>query len=169
MEVALILDENCLDFISHSEAQTRRLGARLGRLLQSGDIICLEGELGVGKTRFIQGVGRGMGMAEPLTSPTFTLVKEYRTADPFLTLYHIDLYRIEKPAETHTFGLEEYLYGEGVCLIEWAEKVKELLPAARLWITMRHLSESKRAILMQASGPRYKTLLQEFKRQAFGV
>lgn len=167
--MAFILDENSLDLISHSERQTKRLGARLGRLLRGGEVICLEGELGVGKTRFIQGVGQGMGITEPITSPTFIMVNEYRAAEKPLTLYHIDLYRIEKLEETYTFGLEEYLYGEGVCLIEWAEKVKMLLPPERLWVRMRYLSESKRAILMQASGESYQALLQEFKRRAFGV
>ncbi len=81
----MILDERSLDLISHSEAQTRRFGARLGELLQSGDVICLEGELGTGKTRFIQGVGRGLGIEDPITSPTYTLVNEYSSKDVSLS------------------------------------------------------------------------------------
>ncbi len=165
----MILDERSLDLISHSEAQTRRFGARLGELLQSGDVICLEGELGTGKTRFIQGVGRGLGIEDPITSPTYTLVNEYSSKDVSLVLYHIDLYRVQGPAETLTFGFEDYLYGEGACLIEWAERVLSILPSERLWITLRHLDETKRGILMTANGERYLRLLQEFKGRTFGV
>ncbi len=123
--MASIFDQHTLDFISHSEAQTRRLGARLGELLEGGETIALQGELGTGKTRWVQGVGQGLGVAQNVTSPTFTLVNEFPGR---LTLYHIDLYRINQAAEALAFGLEDYLYGEGVCLIEWAERVVEILP-----------------------------------------
>ena len=164
-----VLDQDTLDFISHSPAQTRRLGARLGRLLQAGDLVCLEGDLGTGKTRLAQGIGQGMGIVEPITSPTFTLVAEYRTPPPAPTLFHVDVYRLDDPVdEAIAFGLDEYL-DEGVCLIEWAERVKPILPADRLWITLRHLDASKRGILMQAAGSRYRELLALFRQSAFGV
>ena len=92
--MAPVLDERSLDFISHSEAQTRRLGVRLGELLQGGDVICLVGELGAGKTCLAQGIGRGLGVEGPITSPSFTLINEYRQEQARLAFYHIDLYRI---------------------------------------------------------------------------
>lgn len=165
--MAPILDDRSLDFISHSEAQTRRLGARLGELLQSGDVICLAGELGTGKTCLAQGIGRGLGIEGPITSPSFTLISEYRQAR--LPFYHIDLYRISEAKETLSLGLEEYFYGEGVCIVEWADRAPEVLPAAHLWIELRHIDETKRGLLMKAVGKRYEELLREFKRRAFGI
>lgn len=165
-----ILDEHTLDFISHSPEQTRRLGLRLGLLLQAGDIICLEGELGTGKTCLAQGVGEGMGVAEPITSPTFILVAEHRPPPPAPTLYHIDLYRLDHAIEEAlALGLDDYLLGQGVCLVEWAERIRAALPDERLWITLRHLDTSKRGIVMQAAGARYDELLREFRRTTFGV
>jgi len=164
--VASIFDQQTLDFISHSEAQTCRLGMRLGELLAKGDIIALQGELGSGKTRWVQGVGQGLQVDQRVTSPTFTLVNEYPGR---LILYHIDLYRIDHTAEALAFGLEDYLYGDGVCLIEWAERVSEVLPPDRLWITFNYLDDTKRRITMQAVGDRYQRLLKDFQRVAFGV
>lgn len=164
--MASIFDQHSLDFISHSEAQTRRLGARLGQLLEGGEIIALQGDLGAGKTRWVQGVGHGLQVSQYVTSPTYTLVNEYPGR---LTLYHIDLYRITQAAEALAFGLEDYVYGEGVCLIEWAERAVEVLPPDRLWITFHYLDDSKRRITMQAAGDGYQRLLEEFKRVAFGA
>jgi tRNA threonylcarbamoyladenosine biosynthesis protein TsaE len=164
-----ILNGRMLDFISHSPAQTRRIGARLGALVGRGDVLCLVGELGTGKTCLIQGLGRGLGIEGPITSPTFTLINEYRHARDELTFYHIDLYRVSDVREALDFGLDEYLYGEGVCAIEWAERVKPALPDERLWIALRHLDVNKRGILIRAGGPRHETLLQELKRIAFGT
>lgn len=160
---------HALDFVSHSVAQTQRIGARLGELLQRGDIICLEGELGTGKTCLAQGIARGMGIEERVTSPSFTLIREYGRHGARLPLYHIDFYRIEEIEETLTLGLDDYLYGNGVCVIEWAERAKGILPGERLWITLKHLDETKRGILMEATGKRYRKLLREFKKRAFGV
>lgn len=165
-----ILDEHTLDFISHSPSQTRRFGARLGLLLQAGDVICLEGELGTGKTCFVQGVGRGMGITEPITSPTFTLLAEYNAPDPVPPLHHIDMYRLDAPVdEAMAFGLDDYLQGDGACLIEWAERIRTVLPEERLWITLRHLGVSKRGIMISANGERYDELLRRFRGAAFGV
>lgn len=165
-----ILDEHTLDFISHSPAQTLRLGSRLGAMLQGGDILCLEGELGTGKTCLVQGIGEGMGIAGPITSPTFTLVAEYQPVEPTPTLYHIDLYRLASPvAEAWSIGLDDYFRGEGVCVIEWADRIREALPGERLWITLRHVEEFKRGITVVATGARYDDLLQEFREKAFGL
>jgi tRNA threonylcarbamoyladenosine biosynthesis protein TsaE len=162
--VASIFDQHTLDFISHSEAQTRRLGARLGELLVGGEIVALQGELGTGKTRWVQGVGQGLQVEQHVTSPTFTLVNEYPGR---LILYHVDLYRINQLAEALAFGVEDYLYGDGVCLIEWAERISEVLPPGRLWITFHYLDDTKRRITMHAAGDRYQQLLKDFQRAAF--
>lgn len=165
-----ILTEQMLDVISHSEAQTRRLGARLAELLSPGDVIALAGGLGTGKTRFAQGVGRGLGVQETIVSPTFTLVREYRGPSVRLPFFHIDLYRIHDEAETLTLGLDEYLYDDGVCLIEWADRVgSSQLPTSHLWIDFRHLDQSKRGLLIQARGPYYEKLIEDFRRKAYGV
>ena len=165
-----ILDEHTLDFISHSVAQTRRLGAHLGELLRSGDVICLEGELGTGKTCLAQGIGQGLGVIESITSPTFILVNEYHPPPPNPVLYHIDLYRLDDAVkEVGALGFEDYLYGEGVCVIEWADRGREALPTECLRISLRHISETKRGISMTAVGERYQGLLQEFKKNAFGI
>ncbi len=165
-----VLNQDTLDLISHSAAQTRRFGARLGMLLRPGDVVCLEGDLGTGKTCLVQGVGLGLGLTEPVTSPTFTLVAEYRPPRPAPALYHVDVYRLDDaPLEALAFGLDDYLGGDGVCVIEWADRVEALLPEERLWLTFRHLDVSKRGILMKASGDRYRQLLHEFRESAFGV
>ena len=167
--MAPILDERSLDFISHSEAQTRRLGARLGELLQAGDVICLVGELGAGKTCLAKGIGQGLGIEGPITSPSFTLINEFRQEQARLSFYHIDLYRIGEAKETRTLGLEEYFYREGVCVVEWADRAPQALPGEHLRIELRHIVETKRGLLMKAVGKRYEELLREFKRSAFGI
>ena len=162
-----ILDEHTVDFISHSPDQTRRIGMRLGQLLEGGDVLCLVGELGTGKTCLIQGIGRGMGVEDQVTSPTFTLVKEYPGV-AFL-LYHIDLYRIVDVKAAFTFGLDDYLYGEGVCAMEWAERVQELWPDEHLLVRLRHIDDTKRGLTLQGVGERYRDLLKQFRHSAFGI
>ena len=164
-----ILDEHTLDFISHSPEQTHRFGARLGALVQAGDLVCLEGELGTGKTCLAQGIGEGLGIVEAITSPSFTLIAEHRPPTPRPVLYHIDLYRLTAPlAEAKGIGLEGYFEGEGLCVVEWADRIRESLPAERLWITLRHVGEAKRGLTMVASGARYDELLRRFRESAFG-
>lgn len=164
-----ILDERTLDFMSHSAAQTHRLGVRLGELLRSGDLICLSGDLGTGKTTFAAGVGRGWGATQPVTSPTFILVNEYPRPGDGLTLYHVDCYRVENAREALDFGLAEILDSPGAVLIEWAERIQAVLPRERLWIALRHVGDTKRGLLFEASGARYERLLADFRRSAFGV
>lgn len=155
------MDEHSLDFISHGEAQTRRFGARLGELLQGGDVICLAGELGAGKTCLTQGIGQGLGIEGPITSPSFTLINEYRQEQARLPFYHTDLYRLGEAKEVLTLGLDDYFYGEGVCVVEWADRAPEALPAEHLWIELRYIDETKRGLLMMAVGKRYEELLRE--------
>ena len=163
-----ILTANTLDCISHGLAQTRRLGARLGAKAQAGDVYCLEGDLGSGKTSFVQGIGEGLGVATPVVSPTFVLVGVYRGAPGRPTLYHLDLYRISEPREALDFGLEEYLYGEGVVAIEWPERIREYLPTEHLWISFRYLDANKRGLVMQPKGARYQALVAELQREMYG-
>jgi tRNA threonylcarbamoyladenosine biosynthesis protein TsaE len=159
-----ILEPNTLDFISHSEAQTRRLGARLAPFLLPGDILALIGDLGSGKTRWIQGVCQGLGVTDSVVSPTFTLVNEYQGRYP---VYHIDLYRLADMAEMTTFGLEDYLYNSGVSVIEWADRAKNFLPNDYLIIELYHLEETKRRVVLRPRGQRYMTLLEAYKRATF--
>lgn len=162
-----VLEPGSLDFISHSEDQTRRLGAKLGRLVEAGQIIALLGDLGAGKTRFAQGFGLGLDVAddEIINSPTFTFINQYQGR---LTYYHIDLYRLDDPTEAETLGLEDYFYDAGVCLVEWANRLL-MLPAERLEIELHYLDDTKRRIVMRAYGPENKKLLNTFKKIAFGI
>lgn len=155
-----------LDLISHSPEQTRRLGSRLASRLKGGETICLQGSLGAGKTTFAQGLGQGLGIEEPVISPTFTLIREYGPVNDHPALYHIDFYRLESLNELQTLGLDDYLYGDGVCVIEWPERAEILLPEQRLWIEMRMVDETERGILIRAQGDRYRELLKDFRKLA---
>ena len=159
-----ILAPNTLDFISHSETQTRRLGTRLAALLKPGDVLALIGDLGSGKTRWIQGVCQGLDVVEPVISPTYTLVNEYQGLYP---VYHIDLYRIVDTSELLTFGLEDYLYGSGISLIEWADRANDFLPNNYLAIELYHLEETKRRLVLRPHGARFIKVLAAFKEAAF--
>ncbi len=150
-----------VDLVSDSPQKTREMGASLGQLLRGGELICLEGELGSGKTTFIQGIGRGLRVDGPITSPTFTLVNEYRGEN--LTFYHVDLYRVESRREIIASGLEDLFFGDGVCAIEWAEKARGLVLPERLWIILEHGGEGRRLISMEAVGPGYEDLLRSLE------
>ncbi len=158
-----------LDFISHSPAQTERVGQRLGEHLRAGDLVLLVGTFGVGKTRFVRGVARGLDSPDPVTSPSFVLVNEYRAGPRHrrIPIYHIDLYRIAEERELATIGLDELWSGEGVCLIEWPERVLERVPADHLAIYMQHVSETKRRLRFVPHGRRYVELVTAFKETAF--
>ena len=118
--------------VSHSEKDTYELGRSMALQARPGDIFCLEGDLGAGKTVFAKGFGRGLGIEEPISSPTFTIVHEYY--DGRLPLYHFDAYRIDDPAELYEIGYDEYFYGDGVCLVEWPSKIAELIPAGAVHV-----------------------------------
>ncbi|MCZ2095140.1 MAG: tRNA (adenosine(37)-N6)-threonylcarbamoyltransferase complex ATPase subunit type 1 TsaE [Anaerolineae bacterium] len=127
-----ILREGELDLISHSAEQTRRLGMRLGTLLQAGDVICLSGDLGAGKTAFASGIGAGWGATVSVTSPTFNLVHEHEREEDDQLLYHLDCYRIHSPGDAMTIGLDDILSGRGPVVIEWPEHIEAVLPLERL-------------------------------------
>ena len=113
--------------VSQCEKDTFELGKKLGENCNPGDIILLNGDLGVGKTVFTKGFGKGLGIDEPICSPTFTIIQEYESGR--MPFYHFDVYRISDPEEMYEIGFEEYIEGEGVCFIEWANLIEELLPA----------------------------------------
>lgn len=137
-------------------------GQKLGKLVQGGEIIGLVGELGTGKTSFVRGFAEGIGVGKEawVRSPTFTLINEYNGRLP---VYHIDLYRVAKPEEQAGLNLREYLYGDGVSLIEWFE----YLPAGEadeyLEISLAHLGGAKRQVKFVAHGERYEKIIEQFK------
>lgn len=112
-------------YISRSAEETQRIAAQIASELKAGDVIALGGDLGAGKTAFVRGVAKALGAAETVSSPTFTILNEYYGS---LTIYHFDVYRIESGGEAEREWLDEYLFGDGVCLIEWAENISALLP-----------------------------------------
>lgn len=122
-------------FRTRSPRETFELGKSIAKKAYAGQIITLDGELGCGKTVFTKGFAAGLGIEEPVTSPTFTIVQEYETGR--LTLYHFDVYRIDDPEEMFEVGFDDYLFGDGVCIIEWAEKIKEILSDGMMRITIK--------------------------------
>ncbi|MCL4465769.1 MAG: tRNA (adenosine(37)-N6)-threonylcarbamoyltransferase complex ATPase subunit type 1 TsaE [Chloroflexi bacterium] len=160
--------EGSLDLTSRSAAQTRRLGERLGELLQPGDVVLLEGEFGAGKTVFAQGIARGLGVTEYVTSPSFTLVNEHRGRGG-VTVYHIDLYRLEDPREAVDLGLLDVLAGEGVCLVEWAERVRDLVGDEYLLARLSVMGINRRSLHFEAKGPRHSGLLGRFAAAGAGL
>ncbi len=149
-----------LKLISRSPAETQQLGKRLGEIAQPGDIFFLSGNLGTGKTCLTQGIVRGLGSSEYALSPTFVLVREIQGRLP---LYHMDLYRLDQAAEIEDLGLDEYLYGRGVCVIEWAEKGLSVLPAQYLLVRINYLADDERRFEFAAHGRRYEKLLSQLK------
>jgi tRNA threonylcarbamoyladenosine biosynthesis protein TsaE len=164
-----ILREGELDVISHSAAQTARFGARLGKLLQAGDIICLSGDMGTGKTSFATGIGQGWGAKTPLTSPTYNLVHQHKRDEDKRILYHLDCYRLQSVDDTDSIGLDDILDSNGVAIIEWAERIDEALPVDRLWVDMRVIEDMRRSFRFEARGSRYQKLIDEFRDAIFGA
>ena len=164
-----IQSQHVLDFISHSPAQTIRIGQRLGELLRAGDLIVLMGDFGAGKTHLIKGIAHGLGSADLVNSPSFVLINEYRAGPQHggVPIYHADLYRVEDPGELAAIGIEEAWSGDGVTLVEWAEHAGDWLPDAHLAIYLQHLSETKRVLRFVPRGARYEQLVADFKKTAF--
>ncbi|EFF68647.1 hydrolase, P-loop family [Eshraghiella crossota DSM 2876] len=119
-------------FESTSSQMTFEFAKKIGQNLKRGDVLCLDGDLGVGKTVFTKGVAAGLGIKDDVSSPTFTLIQEYYGGR--LPLYHFDVYRIDGPWDMDDLGYEEYFYGEGVCLVEWGSMIKELFPENTIYV-----------------------------------
>jgi tRNA threonylcarbamoyladenosine biosynthesis protein TsaE len=133
--------------VTRSAEETRQLGEGLGRRLVRGDVVAFIGDLGSGKTTMIQGVCRGLGVSEVVNSPTFTIVNEYRGRIP---VYHLDCYRLDGIEDLIGLGYEEYVFGDGACLIEWAEKAQDLLPRTRIEVRLTRADENSRTIIITA-------------------
>ncbi len=133
-------------FISQSVAETVAYGGRRAQSLHARDVLALAGDLGTGKTQFVKGLVAGLGSDDEVTSPTFTLIHEYTSGR--LPVYHLDFYRLNHRDELRQLGLEDYFKGEGVCVIEWADRFPEILPARAEWFCFKTRSESERAIFL---------------------
>ena len=144
--------------VTGSGEETVALGARLGRLLAPGDFVALVGELGAGKTQFAKGIAAGLEVDPdtPVTSPTYTILNIYQGRIP---LYHFDLYRLQGPDEIAELGFEEYFFGTGACIVEWAERLGEEVPEQLLTVTLSHEGAESRAVCFAASGGRPEQLL----------
>ena len=150
-----------LELVSHSPEQTQELGRRIGQLARPGDVFLLVGNLGAGKTCLTQGIAWGLDIKEYTMSPSFVIMRELYGRLP---LYHIDLYRLDRIEESLDLGLDEYLYGEGVCVVEWAEKALSILPAKRLLIEIGYLSDTGRRFQMKPGGQRYQKIVAQLKQ-----
>ena len=145
---------------SESPEQTFHWGEGLGRILGAGDVVALVGELGAGKTTLTQGIARGLEVSNEgyVTSPTFTLINEYQGRIP---VYHLDCYRLDSPAEFEDLGIEEYLQGSGVAIIEWAEKIVSLLPDDYVRIALEYIDRNVRKMKVQGLGAHSQELLKK--------
>lgn len=145
-----------MTFEINSVEETTALGIQLGKLVNSGDIICLTGDLGTGKTHITKGIAKGLGITDNITSPTFTIVNEYETGR--LKLNHFDVYRVSDPDEIYAIGFDDYIFSDAVCVIEWANYIEEILPEELLHILIeKDLSkgEDYRKITLTPYGEKY--------------
>ncbi|WP_053955810.1 tRNA (adenosine(37)-N6)-threonylcarbamoyltransferase complex ATPase subunit type 1 TsaE [Inediibacterium massiliense] len=149
-----------MKIISSSEQKTYDLGYKLGKFLQKGDVVCLTGDLGAGKTTLSKAIAKGLEVEECVTSPTFTIIHEYEGRVP---LYHFDVYRIGEIDEMEDLGYEEYFYGEGVCLVEWASQIEEIIPKEHLWIHIKKIDDHTREIEIKGTSHHFHTILEELK------
>lgn len=145
--------------------ETIAYGYQLGKLLQSQDLILLDGDLGAGKTTLTQGIAQGLGIKRPIKSPTFTLIREYQSGR--IPLYHMDMYRLED-SSADELGLSEYFNGDGAVVIEWSKFINDLLPARYLRVVLKQQHPTSRELSFQAIGSRYHQLLQQFKQEING-
>ena len=148
------------NFTSKSTAETLGFGKKLGRVLREGDLVALCGELGSGKTILTKGIAKGLGVksSNHVNSPSFVIIKEYKGRLP---LYHFDIYRLNDISEFSTVGYNEYFYGKGVSVIEWADKIIDILPKDFLRIDMSVKKENERGISVSPHGRPYKRLLEK--------
>ena len=131
-------------FISHSPAETEGFGCQFAKTLRAGEVLALKGDLGAGKTKFVKGLVAGLDSVAEVTSPTFTLIHEYRGGR--LPIYHLDFFRIEDQQSAERLGLDDYFFGDGISVIEWADKFPEVIPREAQWISFAMKSETQRLI-----------------------
>jgi tRNA threonylcarbamoyladenosine biosynthesis protein TsaE len=152
-----------LELISQNVEQTEQMGQNLGELLVAGEVICLSGDLGTGKTAFTRGIGAGWGAVESVTSPTFTLIHEHHRLRDNRVFYHVDCYRLEGVVDAWGIGLEDLLYGRHPVVLEWAENVRDILPPERLWVRFTFLDSTRRHMRISAAGERCQALLDAWR------
>ena len=146
-----------LKFNTESTEETSKIGEQLGKLLNKGNIVCLSGDLGAGKTSFTKGIAKGLEVKDYVTSPTYTIINEYEGRLP---LYHFDVYRLNDVSEMYELGYEEYFFGDGVVVLEWADIVRDIIPGERLWITILNTKgDNTREIIMEPTGETYDTIV----------
>ena len=162
-----VLDLKSFEFISRSAEQTRRVGMRLGTMLEAGDVVGLVGDLGAGKTTLVQGISSGWGSLDPASSPTFVLVNVYRRPEG-VQLFHLDAYRLSGAQEAEDLDLDT-LIDKGPLVIEWADRIEETLPEERLWVSLRWIDTDQRDLVITASGARYTAMLSELRKRLYGV
>jgi len=160
LNIADRTDMNRLELISHSPEQTQQFGVRIGELALAGDIFLLVGTLGTGKTCLTQGIAWGLDIKEYALSPSFVIVRELYGRLP---LYHIDLYRLDHIEEIAELGLDDYLYGNGICVVEWAEKGLNILPTEHLLIQINYLSDTERSFQLKPDGKRYLEIVRQLR------
>ena len=169
-----ILDQKSFEFISRSQGQTRRVGMRLGALLESGDVIGLIGDLGSGKTTLVQGISSGWGSLDTASSPTFIIVNVYRRhimrrdKTVIERFFHLDAYRLEGEKEAIDLDLDA-LINQGPLVVEWANRIEKALPKEILWINLRWVDENQRDIIFSAVGDHHQRLLNKLRTKIFGV
>jgi tRNA threonylcarbamoyladenosine biosynthesis protein TsaE len=161
-----ILTSHAMEIISRSPEQTRRIGMRLGTLLSPGDVLCLSGDLGAGKTTLVQGIASGWGSPDQASSPTFVLVNVYRRP-PEQRLYHLDAYRLSGPAEAIDLDLDTML-DTGPLVVEWPERIQTALPEDCLWASLKYVDDNQRDLIFTGRGQRYLDLLLAFRKQVYG-
>jgi tRNA threonylcarbamoyladenosine biosynthesis protein TsaE len=162
-----ILRAGAFEVFSNSPEQTRRLGIQLGGLLHTGDLVCLEGELGSGKTTLVQGITAGWGSAINATSPTFVLVNVYRRPDGAL-LSHLDAYRLKNSREADALDIDLYLE-QGPLVVEWAQKIEKALPPERMWLKLFWVDEERRRIEVSPQGKRYEEMVSAYQEAVYGL
>jgi len=153
-----------IEIISSSARQTAKIASDIGGKLKKGDILALSGELGSGKTCFTAGLAEGLGIGAQykVASPTFTLINEYPGR---CKLYHFDVYRLNRPEELEELGYEEIFYGDGVVVIEWAEKIEKILPDDVIWIKFEYIEENERKIIISGAAQKMDELAREVKTE----
>jgi len=155
---------NAFTLVTRSPEETLALGSSIGTLLEPGDVIALNGPLGAGKTVLVKGIGRGLGLdPAEVTSPTFTLIQQYRGR---LTLFHLDAYRLSGGSDLDALGVDELLFGDGATVIEWADRVADILPEARLDVQLEHVDEHTRRTAFRPLGLRATALLGALRASA---
>lgn len=161
-----ILNPHSLEFFSKSSDQTKRLGSRLGVFLSTGDVICLSGELGSGKTTFVQGLVKGWGSLDMATSPTYVIVNQYSRPDGRI-LNHMDAYRLSGAIDAINLDMDQ-LISSGALVVEWPELIRSALPQNHLWIDLAWIEEFQRRMVFNAKGKHYQDLLEDFRKKSFG-